>query len=251
MTTNINSSSNLISAVKFTGITFAMLGYETLLRSKHGIFALQEAVNTIALLALSNLNGYMNLATSITTGGTKSLRRATAQLDGGFGTALGKTFLNLLRVINPKAQCLKKAEFGAREEFAAAPGFLESKKIPLYLFSVSRMQQRMIDSLNRSSWMINRQLIARIAAPIGSAIAMVSGLGIFAFGVLNVALSVITLGTHPTFNTRAYHAFKVPSFMQNQLRQGLLGIFRPELLSSEEKAAHVEDPQVAEHPCNE
>ncbi len=224
-------TTHLVSAAGFTGRTAITLGYEAFIRGKHGVFAVQEAVNTVIQLLLSNLTGNINLFSSVITGGTKSLRLATGLLDAGFGKALGKTYLNLLRVINPNARLIKKTDIETRTEFPSAPGFLPAKEMPLFLFSFSKLQQKILDGLNRSSWMINRQITVRIVAPITSALGIVAGGGVFAFGAINAGLSVITLGTRPALNTLAYQSFKAPGWMQNQLRQGTLGIYRPGLLS--------------------
>jgi hypothetical protein len=200
-------------------------------RVKFGVFALQEGVNTILQFALAGINGQADLYSSLLTGGTKSMRLASASLEVGFGKSLAKVFMNLLRVVNPNATRAKKKELGEREEFETPPGLYPAKQLPLYLVSLAKKQQQTMNFFNHSSWWINRNISARIVAPLSSVIAILGGLGNLAFAAYNIGASIVTLGKNPIRNAQAYHALKSPGFMLNQLRQGVLGFYRPALLS--------------------
>lgn len=220
-------------------------------RAQNGFFAAQEAVNTLVQFALAGINGQADLYTSVLTGGTKSMHLAAANQETGCGKSLGKVYLYLLRTINPAAKKLKKEELGQRETFESAPGFLPSKQVPVGLYTVAQKQQAIINYFVHSSWFINRQLTARLVAPLTSIVGIAAGIGNLAYGALHLAASVFTLGTKPTPITQTYHSLKSAGWMLNQLRQGVLGIYRPALLSTPAPKLHAEaqtPSEMKEHP---
>jgi hypothetical protein len=220
--------------------TMLTAGREIGVRAQNGVFAAQEAVNTLVQLVLAGLNGQADLYTSVLTGGTKSMHLAAANQETGFGKSLGKVYLNLLKVINPNAKKLKKEELGQRETFESAPGFLPAKQVPMGVYSVAKGQQAIMNYFVHSSWFINRQIIARFVAPLSSIVGIIAGFGNLAYGALNLAASVATLGTKPTPVTRTYHSLKSVGWMLNQLRQGVLGLYRPSLLSTPKPSLEVQ-----------
>lgn len=205
--------------------------HEIVPRVKFGIYTIQEGVNTILQFALAGINGNINLYSSVLTGGTKSMRLASANVEVGFGKSLANVFMNLIRVVNPHATRAKKKEFGEREEFESTPGFYPAKQVPLNLFSMAKNQQQVMNFFNHSSWWANRNISARIVAPLSSVIGFLGGLGNLIFAVYNIGASIATLGRNPIRNAQAYHTLKSSGFMLNQVFQGVLGIFRPDLLS--------------------
>jgi uncharacterized membrane protein len=57
------------------------------------------------------------------------------------------------------------------------------------------------------------------------------GAVVFAFGLVAAVFSILSLGLDPRLNTIAYDALQTPAWMLNQIHQGILGFFRPELVS--------------------
>jgi len=202
-------------------------------RIKFGFYTAQESLNTALLLALAGLNGNASLMSSILTGGSKPLTDAAVATEAGLGKSLSKIFQHLIMAINPQAERLRKVALENRgEKFISSPGFFPAHRAPLFLYSLSKKQQEAINFLNNSSWFIHRHFTVRIVAPITSVLTIISAFGTLAVGAFCLPLSIITAGTFPKINTVVYHTLKSVGLIPNQIRQGIIGLYRPALLSS-------------------
>jgi len=222
------------TVARLAGKGAEVLAMGTFMRGKHGVIAIQATINTVIQLALSIVNGLGNHISSLTTGGTKSIRLAKAQAEGGFGESLGKVVKNLLRMINPGAKLLSASELEDRKPFETGPGLLPLNLMPLGSCSLLRTQQKIINSLLKGCW-FNRHVTVRVVAPLSSVAIMVAGAGIFSFGVLNIGLSALSLGTKPTLNTFAVRCTSALGLILNASTNIVDGLYHPSKLKSQEK----------------
>lgn len=212
-----------------------------------------ETLNAALVVGVAGLTGNLSLVSSLLTGGSRPLTEAAVTLEAGFGKSLGRVALNVIGTINPNAGVLPKKSLETRpdhekgeEHYIASPGFFPAHKVPLFLYSFSKKQQELINFLNHSSWFINRQFTVRLIAPISSVLGIIGAFGTLLVGAGGLAASILTLGSKPTPNTLVYHSLKSAGYILNQIRQGILGFYRPALLSYPKPLPPVEEVSVAD-----
>lgn len=156
--------------------------------------------------------------------------------------SITNTYLYLLQTLNPNAQFYRLNDDlvnrGTEQDprwhkrHPLAEGRVEIGNTPTLLRSLAIKQQAIMNDLNQkdSHW-INRNISARLFAPV-SAIAMVVATAVTTvFGAIAAVLSFIpTFGMSTRVNTFAFDNLRTPGFMLNQLHQGVLGFFRPHLV---------------------
>jgi hypothetical protein len=167
------------------------------------------------------------VADLIQLGSNRNTRLCARNFSADFDYSISKTFEHALKSLNPSAEItmaptVKKSRFGdgSRPINSISPSLRE--------FAV--WQHNTMRELNSSPHMFNRQISARLAAPLMAIAGIVRAVVRTIIGVITALFALVTCGYFTDANTIGYYDIANTGFIINQVHQGVLGFFRPSLV---------------------